>query len=165
MADLGKQAEARIAAEREAERERRLVALERELAARREDEERALMEKRGRHEAAALADRLALERRTLEQRIEEDAIALNRDFAELEDLHRRQSDALRRAGLPLPLGYSLPEVVAARWRHWFGGPGNLTGTPAPHWSSEDVPLHERDPLARVQREGQHGGGGFYSSPG
>jgi hypothetical protein len=103
VADPGKEVEARIAAEREAERARRLVALERELSAQREDEERALMEKRGHREAAALADRLALERRILEERIEEDALALNRDLTELEALHRRQSDALRRAGLRFPL--------------------------------------------------------------
>jgi hypothetical protein len=164
VADPGKEVEARIAAEREAERARRLVALERELSAQREDEERALMEKRGRREAAALADRLALERRILEERIEEDALALNRDLTELEALHRRQSDALRRAGLPLPADYSLREVVTVRWRQWFGGQGNLTGTPAAHWSSEDVPLHERDPLAQVRREGQHGSEEFYGSP-
>jgi hypothetical protein len=164
VADPGKDAEARIAAEMEAERARRLVALERELSAQREDEERARMEKRGRHEAAALADRLALERRILEEKIEEDALAMNRDLTELEVLHRKQSDALRRAGLPLPADYSLREVVTVRWRQWFGGQGNLTGTLAAHWSSEDVPLHERDPLARARRERQHESEGFYGSP-
>ena len=159
MTDSRKEAEARIAAE-EAERDRRLVALERALVARREAEERALVEERRRREAAALADRLALERRTLEERMEEDAMAMNRDLAELEDLHRRQSDALRRAGLPLPVDYSLLGVVTPRWRQWFGGQGSVTGTPAAHWSVEDVPLHERDPLARAGWEEQAGGEGF-----
>ena len=160
MTDSRKEAEARIAAEEEAERDRRLVALERALVARREAEERALVEERRRREAAALADRLALERRTLEERMEEDAIAMNRDLAELEDLHRRQSDALRRAGIPLPINYSLPDVVTPRWRQWFGWQGNITGTPAAHWSVEDVPLHERDPMARAGWEEQPGGERF-----
>ena len=76
-------------------------------------------------------------------------MSLNRTLSELQSLHGRHADALRRAGRPLGHGYRLPDIIARRWRQLFGGWNSVTDTPAPHWNSEDKPLHEADPLASV----------------
>ncbi len=101
-----------------------------------------------RREAGVEADDLARERYGLEERFEVEAMSMNRTLSELQSLHGRYADALRRAGRPLGHGYRLPDLIARRWRQFFGGWNSVTDTPAPHWNSEDRPLPEADPLAR-----------------
>lgn len=101
-----------------------------------------------RREAGVEAAEIAAQRYELEERLEGAAMAVNRSLSELESMHQRQGDALRRAGAPLGHDYRLSEVITPWWRARFGGWNSLTGTPAPHFNAEDKPLPERDPLAR-----------------
>ncbi len=112
-----------------------------------EDDARAAAE-RSRQGAGVEADDLARERYELEERLEGEAMAVNRSLAELESMHQRQGDALRHAGRPLGHDYRLTDLITGWWKDRFGGFNSLTGTPSPHFNAEDKPLPERDPLAR-----------------
>ncbi len=100
-----------------------------------------------RREAGAEAGEIARQRHELEERFEAEAMSMNRTLSELQSVHERHADALRRAGRPLGHGYRLPDLIARRWRQLFGGWNSVTGTPSPHFNSEDKSLHEADPMA------------------
>jgi hypothetical protein len=111
-----------------------------------EDDAKAVAE-RSRREAATEAAEIARERYDLEDCIEIEGATLNRSLSELQSLHKRQGDALRRAGRPLGHGHGFTDLITPWWRDRFGGFNSLTGTPSPHFNSEGLPLLERDPLA------------------
>ena len=69
-----------------------------------------------RREAEVEADDLARERYELEERLEGEAMAVNRTLSELQSLHKRQGDALRRAGRPLGHDYRLTDLITAWWK-------------------------------------------------
>jgi len=100
-----------------------------------------------RREAAVEAKEISARRYELAEEMEEAAASVNRKLAEYEALDRRHRDALRRAGRPLGHDYRLTDVITGWWKDRFGGFNSLTGTPAPHWNSEGIPLHEADPMA------------------
>ena len=100
-----------------------------------------------RREAGAEAREIARQRYELEERLEGEAMAVNRTLSELESMHQRQGDALRRAGAPLGHDYRLTDLITGWWKDRFGGFNSLTGTPSPHFNSQDRPLPERDTLA------------------
>jgi len=100
-----------------------------------------------RRDAEAEAGEIAARRYELAEEMEEAAASVNRKLAEYEALDRRHRDALRRAGRPLGHDYRLTDVITGWWKDRFGGFNSLTGTPAPHWNSEGIPLHEADPMA------------------
>ncbi len=112
-----------------------------------EDDARSAAE-RSRQGAEVEAAELSKERYELEERLESEAMAVNRTLAELDSMHQRQGDALRRAGRPLGHDYRLTDLITGWWKDRFGGFNSLTGTPSPHFNAEDKPLPERDPLAR-----------------
>ncbi|MEJ7871287.1 MAG: hypothetical protein WKF67_03430 [Rubrobacteraceae bacterium] len=124
--------------------ESRLEAARRRI---KEDDARAAAEQ-SRQGAGVEADDLARERYELEERLEGEAMSMNRTLSELESLHKRQGDALRHAGRPLGHDYRLTDLITAWWRARFGGWNSLTGTPSPHFNAEDRPLQERDALSR-----------------
>ena len=136
----------RHAAERRAEQEQegRL----RDAITRVKAQDKEIAAEQARKDAEAEAEKLAVERHDLEQRIEAEAMAVNRSLSELQSLHKRQTDALRRAGRPLGHGHGLNDLITPWWRDRFGGFNSLTGTPSPHFNSEGLPLPERDPMAR-----------------
>ncbi len=103
---------------------------------------------RSRQGAEVEADEIARERYELEERLEGEAMAVNRSLSELQSLHKRQGDALRHAGRPLGHDYRLTDLITGWWKDRFGSFNSLTGTPSPHFNSQDRPLHERDPLSR-----------------
>ncbi len=100
-----------------------------------------------RREAEVEADEIAAQRYELEERLEGEVMAVNRSLSELESMHKRQGDALRRAGRPLGHDYRLTDLITGWWKDRFGGFNSLTGTPSPHFNSQDRPLPERDPMA------------------
>ena len=112
-----------------------------------EDDARSAAE-RSRQGAEVEAAELSKERYELEERLESEAMAVNRSLSELESLHKRQGDALRHAGRPLGHDYRLTDLITGWWKDRFGGFNSLTGTPSPHFNSQDRPLPERDPMAR-----------------
>lgn len=139
-----------LAAQERAERESEQANESRIMDARRrikEDDARSAAE-RSRQGAEVEAAELSKERYELEERLESEAMAVNRTLAELESLHQRQGDALRHAGRPLGHDYRLTDLITGWWKDRFGGFNSLTGTPSPHFNAEDKPLPERDPLAR-----------------
>lgn len=101
-----------------------------------------------RKEAAAEAQEFARQRHELEQRMEAEAMALNRSIAELEALDRRQRDALRRGGKNPGHDNALFSFLPRWFAHRFGGFNSVTGVPGGHPSGKDRPLPERDPMAR-----------------
>jgi len=109
-----------------------------------------------RREAEVEADEIAAQRYELEERLEGEVMAVNRSLSELQSLHKRQGDALRRAGRPLGHDYRLSDVITAWWKDRFGSPNSLTSTPVGHMDSmgrheerKRKSLPERDPLADV----------------
>jgi len=147
-----------LAAQERAERESEQANESRIMDARRrikEDDARAAAE-RSRQGAGVEADDLARERYELEERLEGEAMAVNRTLSELQSLHKRQGDALRRAGRPLGHDYRLTDLITAWWKDRFGSPNSLTSTPVGHMDSmgrheerKRKSLPERDPLADV----------------
>lgn len=130
-------------AERQADRESGIRSHIETIQKQRDEERR----EQARREAEVEAAEIARLRYELEERIEAEAMAVNRSLAELQFLHKRQADALRRAGRPLGHGHGLTDLITPWWRDRFGGFNSLTGTPSPHFNSEGLPLPQRDPLA------------------
>jgi chromosome segregation ATPase len=131
-------------AEREADKERGIRDHIERIQKQRDEERR----EQTRKEAEAEAEEIARERYGLEERFEAEAMTMNRTLSELQSLHGRHADALRRAGRPLGHDYRLTDLITGWWKDRFGGFNSLTGTPSPHFNAEDKPLPERDPLAR-----------------
>ncbi len=138
-----------LAAQERAERESEQANESRIMDARRRIKEgdAKVAAEQARREAGAEAREIARQRYELEERFEAEAMSMNRTLSELQSVHERHADALRRAGRPLGHGYRLPDLIARRWRQLFGGWNSVTGTPSPHFNSEDKPLHEADPMA------------------
>jgi hypothetical protein len=142
----------RAEAEREAEKESGIRDHIERIQKQRDEERR----EQARQGAEVEADDLARERYELEERLEEAAMTMNRTLAELQSLHGRQGDALRRAGRPLGHDYRLSDVITAWWKDRFGSPNSLTSTPVGHMDSmgrheerKRKSLPELDPLADV----------------
>ncbi len=112
-----------------------------------EDDARSAAE-RSRQGAEVEADELSKERYELEERLESEAMAVNRTLSELQSLHGRHVDALRHAGRPLGHDYRLTDLITGWWRARFGGWNSITSTPSPHHNAEDRPLPAMDALAR-----------------
>ena len=125
------------------EREGRL----RDAIARVKEQDREVAAEQARRDAGAEAEKLAVERYELEQRIEAEGVALNRSIAALEALDRRQRAALRRSGRNPGHDHSLAVLLPRWFAHRFGGFGRITGVPGGHPSGKDRPLPERDPMA------------------
>jgi len=111
-----------------------------------ENDARAAAE-RAKKEAGAEAGEIARERHELELLMEDQAAALNRSIAELEDLDRRHRDALRRAGRNPGHEHSPRTLLPTWFAHRFGGFNAVTGVPGGHPSGKERPLQERDPMA------------------
>jgi len=111
-----------------------------------ENDARAAAE-RAKKEAGAEAGEIARERHELELLMEDQAAALNRSIAELEDLDRRHRYALRRAGRNPGHEHSPRTLLPTWFAHRFGGFNAVTGVPGGHPSGKERPLQERDPMA------------------
>jgi hypothetical protein len=105
-----------------------------------------------RRDAAAEADELAQERHVLEERMEREAMALSHSFYEPEELSRRHTDALRRAGRDVGHNHSIRLFLPTWFQHRFGGHGSLVGVPGSPAGGRERTLPERDPLAAPRTE-------------
>lgn len=137
-----------------AERERKEAERSRLEDARRriKQHDREIEREQARREAQVEADEIAVERHDLEERMEQEAAALNRSITELVALDRKHRDALRRAGRDVGHSNSLHVLIPRWFAHRFGGFRSLTGILGTHPSGKERTLAKRDPLAAPRTE-------------
>ena len=143
--ELREQAERQKKAEKESGIRSHITAIQRQR-----DEERKAQARR---DAAQEADELAVQRYEIEQRMEQEAMALNRSVAELEALDRRHRDALRQAGQDVGHTRTLRSLLRRWFAHRLGGFNSPSGIIGTHPTGKERTLAERDPLSQAGNRG------------